>query len=257
MFFRKKKIGPEYYFKRGEECLKRGDYHWALVSFSKAIEFKPDYEMAYHRRAEAYKGLGKNREAVWDYIKFLEVDHRTPGMAGDLKEVVKESINIARMDWQRDRVKEVILSFGVPTLLEELMEGYDSEGEYSDKRFYDLALSWLEGSPCQNRHYVGFVLLLKKDFAKAIREFDEAIKEAPENPNAYYFNGIALLKTMKIIEKPMRRIGKVEELSEMAHSNFEQALKKGFKWRICLECGYRTSSKTNFCMRCGEKLLVG
>jgi len=37
------------------------------------------------------------REAVWDYIKFLEVDHRMSGMAGDLKEALKEGINIARM----------------------------------------------------------------------------------------------------------------------------------------------------------------
>jgi tetratricopeptide (TPR) repeat protein len=256
MFFRKKEVGPEYYFERGEDCLKRGDYHWAMVSFSKAIEFKPDYEMAYHRRAEAYKGLGKTREAVWDYIKFLEVDHRMPGMAGDFKEAVKESINIARMDWQRDRVKDEIISFGVPALLDELMEGYDPEGEYSDTRFYDLALSWLERSPGENRHYVGFVLLLKGDFDKAIREFDEAIKEDPKNPNTYYFNGVTLLKKMKKF-KPMRRMRKVEELSEMARMNFEQAMKKGFEWRVCPECGYRTPSKTNFCMRCGEKLLVG
>ena len=178
-------------------------------------------------------------------------------MAQDLNEVFKEAVNIARMDWQRDRVKDEILSFGVTTLLDELIEGYDTEGEYSDTRFYDLALSWLEGSFPENRYYIGFVLLLKKDFDKALREFNRAVKEDPENPDAYYFNGIALLKKMKIIGRPMSRIEKVKELFEMAHSNFEQALKKGFEWKICPECGYRTSSMMNFCMRCGEKLLVG
>jgi len=244
MFFRRRKVGPEYYFERGKECLDRGDYQWALESFNKAIDFNPNFEMAYYKRAEVYKKLGKIREAVWDCIKFLETDRRTPGTAKDLKEALKEGINIARMDLQRNKMKEEILSFGIPTLLEELIEGYDPEGKYNDTHFYDLALSWLEKSSPKNGYYIGFVQLLKKDFGKAIKAFDEAIKENPENPHAYYFRGVALIKKEK-----------VKELSERAYSNFEQALKSGFKWRICPECGYRTSSTMNFCMRCGIKLL--
>jgi len=250
MFFQRKKVGPEYYLERGEECLGRGDYHWALESFNKAIEFNPNFEMAYYKRAEVYEKLGKTREAVWDYIKFLEVDHRIPGTAQDLKEALKEGINIARMDLQRNKGKEEILSYGVPSLLVELIEGYDPEGTYTDNRFYDLSLSWLEKSPTKNRYYTGFVQLMKKDFDKAIKDFDKAIEENPENPNTYYFRGIALIKKMKTL-------GKFKEVSEEALSNFEQALRKGFRWRICPGCGYRTSSTLNFCMRCGKNLLVG
>ena len=32
---------------------------------------------------EAYRKLGKEREAVWDCIRFLEVDRRGPGAAQD------------------------------------------------------------------------------------------------------------------------------------------------------------------------------
>ena len=259
MFFRRKKVGPEYYFERGKDCLDRGDYHWAIESFNKAIEFRPDFEMAYCKRAEAHKRLGNSREAVWDYIKFLEVDRRAPGTAQDLKEALKEGINIARMDWQRNEAKGEITSYGVPNLIEELVERYDPAGEYNDKRFYELALSWLEGSSPKNCNYIGFAQLLKKDFDKSIKELDKAIKDSPENPNAYYFIGVALIKKMKMIEKKgtiLRRTEKIKELSQGAYSNFEQALKRGFKWRICPECGYRTSSTVNFCMRCGKKLLV-
>jgi len=112
MFFKKRKVGPEYYFERGGKCLNDGNYSWAIESFTQAIEYNADFEMAYYNRAEAYMGLGRTREAMWDYIKFLEVDHRGPGMAQNPKEAFKEAVNIARMDWQRDRVKDKILSFG-------------------------------------------------------------------------------------------------------------------------------------------------
>lgn len=259
MFFRRKKVGPEYYFERGEECLARGDYHWALESFNKAIEYNPDFEMAYYKRAEAYKGLGRSREAVWDYIKFLEVDHRGPGMAQELQEALKEGINIARMDWQRDRVKDEIRAFGIQNLLEELMEAFNPEGEYTDTRFYDLALSNIDVSSPENRYYAGFIHLIKKDFDEAIKEYDKAIKENPENPDVYYFRGVALVRKVKMIEKKRstsRRLEKVKVLSDLARSNFNEALRRGFRWRVCPECGYRTSSTVNYCMRCGKPLLV-
>ena len=259
MFFKKRKVGPEYYFERGGKCLNDGNYSWAIESFTQAIEYNADFEMAYYNRAEAYMGLGRTREAMWDYIKFLEVDHRGPGMAQNPKEAFKEAVNIARMDWQRDRVKDKILSFGITNLLEELVEGFDPEGEYIDTRFYDLALSWL-GSSLKDRYYAGFVHLIKRDFERAIKEFDKVIKESPENPDAYYFNGVALLGKMKMIEKRgsrLRSLDEVRELSGLAYFNFEKALKRGFKWRMCPECGFRTSATVNYCMRCGKLLLVG
>ncbi len=259
MFFRKKKSSPEYYFKRGNDCLKRGDHRWALESFSNAIEFNPDFEMAYYKRAETYKAMGKAREAVWDYVKFLEVDHRSPDMAEDLDDALKEAFSIARRGWQRDKAKQEIIAFGIPNLLDELMEGYDPVGEYADTGFYKLALSLLDPGSPENRYYIGFVQLLKKDYTKALKEFDIALEENPERPDAYYFRGVVLAKMIEFIEKKgstSGRAGKMRELFDEACSNFEQALKRGFEWRVCPGCGYRTSSTMNFCMRCGKKLLV-
>jgi len=259
MFFRKKKSSPDYYFERGKQCLDRGDHRWALESFSKALEFNPDFEMAYYKRAETYKAMGKIREAVWDYVKFLEVDHRSPDMAEDLDDALKGAFKIARRDWQRDRAKQEIIAFGVPNLLEELMEGYDPRGEYADKGFYKLALSLLDPSSPENRYYIGFVQLLKKDLNRALEEFYGAIEENPENPDAHYFRGVVLAKMMALTEKKGTTSGrakKMKELSDGAGSNFERALEMGFKWRICPGCGYRTSSTMNFCMRCGKKLLA-
>ena len=258
MFFRKKKVGPEYYFERGEECLQNGNYKWAAESFTKAIEFDPGLEMAYYRRAEAYRRLGRNREAISDYIKFLETDHRQPDMAENLDDALKEAFKIASRGWEQDRVKEEIISFGIPALIEELMETYDPRREYSDKRFYQLALSWLRENSMKDARSIGFVQLLRRNYDEALKEFEKSIGENPEAPDAYYLKGVALLDKKKITEGRggiFNRGERTEELSERARESFEQALNNGYVWRLCPECGYRASPSTNFCAYCGKKLL--
>ena len=256
MLFRRKKVGAEYYLERGEECLKNGNYRWALESFTKAIEFDPRLEMAYHGRAEAYRKLGKEREAIWDCIRFLEVDRRTPGTAGDLQEALKEAVNVARMNLQRDKVRSEIVSYGIPKILDEIVEVYDPNLEYNDRRFYDLALSWLEKNLADDGYQIGFVRLLKKEYDEAVKGFDKALSENPESPNLYYLKGVAMMNKLRAEgETSFGRPENVGELRKRACSFFEQALRMGFKGKICPLCGYRTSSTMNYCLRCGEKLL--
>ena len=111
-------------------------------------------------------------------------------------EVVKESFSMAGVFMQRDNAKSVILAFGVPRILDEIIEGYDPSQEYNDRHFYDLTLSWLENNAGGHHFYTGFVKLLKKKYDEAVKEFDEAIGENPGNPNQYYFRGVALMKKM-------------------------------------------------------------
>jgi len=260
VFFRKRKVGPEYYFERGEECLNNGNYPWAIESFTKAIEFNPGLEMAYYRRAEAYRKLGKNREAVWDFIKFLEADRRQPDMAEDFSDAMKEAMKIARRGWEKDRVKEEIISFGIPGLIDELIEGYDPLKEYADKRFYQLALSWLEGNLKPDTRRIGFVKVLSGKYEEAIKEFDRGIEESPGNPDMHYFRGVAILSLKKKAEGRrgiFNRGEGVDELSEQARESFEQALMMGYGWRLCPGCGCRAPSETNFCAHCGGRLLTG
>jgi tetratricopeptide (TPR) repeat protein len=247
----------EYYFKRGQECFDKRDYHWAVESFSKAIELSPGHEMAYFMRSEAYKKLGMAREAAWDCIKFLEIDNSSPGTTFDISSVVgivkgvvdfaSDLSKSARVSEMRVQAQQEIFSFGIPKLLEEIMEGYLPEGEYDDIRFYRLALGWVEKG-----YYRGFAHLLLKDFDEAIEEFDEAIIKDPANPNAHYFRGVTFLKKMEKDENREASSGYLER----AYSDFGQALKNGFKCRICPGCGYRTDSALGYCMLCGRKLLV-
>jgi tetratricopeptide (TPR) repeat protein len=257
VFFRKKKVGPEYYYERGEECLQNGNYQWAVESFTKALEFNPGLEMAYYRRAEAHRKLGKTREAVSDCIRFLETDHRQPDMAEDLNDALKEAFKIARRGWEQDRAKEEIISFGIPALLDELIEAYDPKGEYTDEKFYKLALSWLGERPDKDSRLIGFVQLLRGKFDKAVEELDRSLEESPENPDTHYLRGVALLGKRKTEEDKrgiFKRGERADELSQRARESFEQAIKLDQSLRLCLNCGTRTSSRTNFCMHCGCRL---
>jgi tetratricopeptide (TPR) repeat protein len=257
MFFRKKKIGTEYYYERGEECLNNGNYKWAVESFTKAIEFNPSLEMAYYKRAEAYRKLGKTRDAISDCIKLLETDNRQPDMAEDLDDALKEAFKIAKRGWEQDRVKEEIISFGIPALLDELIEVYDPRGEYSDERFYKLALSWLNERPERNGRYIGFVQLMRSKYDEAIIEFDRSIEEYPDDPDVYYLRGVAYIgKRQKEKGKPgiFKGREREEELYQQARESFEQALRIDQSMRLCLDCGYQTSSCSNFCIYCGGSL---
>ena len=254
--FRKKKDLPEYFFKRGEECLEKDNLEWALESLNKAIELNPEHEMAYLRRAETLKRLGREREATWDLVKFMEYDRRIPDNPGDLKEVIRESIKIARMDMQRKDIRNEIVSYGIPKLLDEMMESYDPRAEYKDKKFYDLTLSWLREEPGHDGRYAGFVRLITGDPDRAIGEFKAAIEGDPGDPYPYYFTGVSLLKKTGRERKLLfGRTEGVEELSGNARSMFELALSRGLKGGVCPSCGHREYSVANFCLRCGKELL--
>jgi len=255
--FRRKKVGPEYYFERGEECLESGNYEWALESFNKAIEMNPGLEMAYYHRGRVYQELGKMQEAVKDYAMFLEVDSRGYEGAGDTKELVSASIKNAQLMMQRDGVKNDIRSYGIDKIVNELMEEYDPKQEFSNNKLYKLILSDLKKDSPKQWLYLGFIQLIRNKLNEAHESFDMAIIESPRDPVPHYFKGITLLKNIEKIKRSMsfRKEEKSEELSLKAHSSFMQALKNGFSSKLCLNCGYKTRNpELGFCMYCGKKL---
>ena len=257
--FRRKKVGPEYYFERGEECLESGNYDWALESFSKAIEMNPGLEMAYYHRGRVYQELGKMREAVKDYAMFLEVDSRGYEGAGDVKELVSASIKNAKLMMQRDGVKNDIRSYGIDRIVDELMEEYDPKREYSSNELYKLILSDLKKASPKQWHHLGFIQLIRDKIDEALEGFDKAIEENSGDPVPYYFKGVTLLKNIEKIKGSSMVFNKedrIKELSLRAHSSFLRALKNGFNSKLCPECGYKTRNpELGFCMYCGKKLL--
>jgi tetratricopeptide (TPR) repeat protein len=236
MLFSRKKTGPEYYFRRGKECLERGDLHWALESFSMAIEFDPGYEMAYYQRAQVHKRLGSARMAVWDCVQFLEADRRMPEMVGDGKEALREAVNLARTELQRTKAKEEILAYGIGNLLDEMIGAYDPDAEHNDTRLYALALSWLRKHSPEDAYHIGFVHLLRKEVDQALRHFDKAAEADPHNPQLHYLRGAtftAKIGTLKKRGHVDRHKGEAARLSDAARSSFHQALMHGLGSSVC------------------------
>jgi tetratricopeptide (TPR) repeat protein len=253
--FRKQKNLPEYFFKRGEDCLNKGDLKWALESLNKAIELDPEHGMAYLLRSETLNRLGREREAAWDLVKFVEYDRRIPDNPEDLDDVIREAVKIARWDMQRKGAKDELVFYGIPKLLKEMMSGYDPRVDYKDKKFYNLALSWLRKHPEHDGHYEGFIMLIKGNLNGAINKFKETIKKNPENPHPYYFMGIALLQKSSRGRSSRLTNTLRTKASEKVFLMFKSALNQGLEGRVCLNCGYRAFSTANFCLRCGNEML--
>jgi tetratricopeptide (TPR) repeat protein len=258
VFFRKKKVGAEYYFERGEECLRNNNVQWAIESYTKALEFDPGYEVAYLGRSDAYKMAGRTREAVLDLIKFLETDRRQPDMAEDLDDALREAVKIARRGWERDRVEAEIVSYGIPVLLDDLLKEYDPNKEYSDKRFYKLAFKWLDEESDRDGRHIGFVQVLRGRYDEALKELSRWVEAHPDDSDSHYLRGVACLGKMKDGRAGSRVRGEVGvPLHHLAHESFEQAVKADPRWRLCPVCGYRTVLQMIFCMHCGGRLLIG
>ena len=51
-----------------------GEYHKAIVAFTKAIELDPSLAIAYSNRGWAYIGLGQYEQAITDYDWAVELD---------------------------------------------------------------------------------------------------------------------------------------------------------------------------------------
>lgn len=223
-----------------------------------------------------HKKLGMAREAALDCIKFLEIDRKSPdlpsnssrplqaaqiglNLAGipiapdvlEFLETAKGQVGIFRHESLLVKARQEIISFGIPSLLDELMEHYSPEQSHNDIVFCGLALNWLEKNAPEQKRYMAFVQLLLNNLEKAIEMFDETVLEDILNPHLYYFRGIAFLKMAKAQNKEYASL-----YSDKAHSDFSSCLKNNSNFRICPKCGYKESSNLGFCMLCGTRLLM-
>ena len=85
------------------------------------------------------------------------------------------------------------------------------------------------------------------------------MEDSPDEPVSYYLRGVAFLGKKKLEMGKASIFGSREranELSQQACESFRQAINKDLNLRLCPDCGYRASSRTNFCMHCGGRLLT-
>ena len=69
----KSNLIAEDYFDQGYEKANRQDYKGAIEDYTKAIELKPDYAVAYNNRGNSRSNLSDNKGAIEDYNKAIEL----------------------------------------------------------------------------------------------------------------------------------------------------------------------------------------
>ena len=62
----------EYYFRKGNEALQRGDNRGAIADYGRAIDLNPEYVEAYYNRGLAKSNLGNHRGAIADYARAIK-----------------------------------------------------------------------------------------------------------------------------------------------------------------------------------------
>lgn len=70
--------------------LKRKEYPRVIEDSTKAIELKPDYLKAYHRRGKAYQSTNKLELAIKDFQFILESEPQNKEVLKDLEDCRKK-----------------------------------------------------------------------------------------------------------------------------------------------------------------------
>jgi Tfp pilus assembly protein PilF len=66
--------------------LKQASYRQCIEDADKAIELKPGYLKAHHRRGKAYAALNKHADAIKDFQLILEEEPENKDVNKDLKD---------------------------------------------------------------------------------------------------------------------------------------------------------------------------
>ncbi len=187
---------PAFYFNRGNNYFKRGQYDEAISDYTKALEIDPKFTEAYHNRGTAYGKKGRYDEAISDFTKALEINprfaeaYRSRGSAYDDKGQYDEAIS--------DYNKALEMNPG------DGLAYYNRGIAYAHKGQYDEAISdyikVLEIDPKDAWTYNnrGIAYEKKGEYDQAISDYNKALEIDPVCMEVY--NNLAwVLATANVI----------------------------------------------------------
>lgn len=93
------------WFMLGNEYYRRRDYGHAIEHYKRALALKPDYDLAVINMANAYRGLGRDDEAMVGYRRFLELDPRNVQVRFETAQIL---IDAAQLDEAAAELKEAL-----------------------------------------------------------------------------------------------------------------------------------------------------
>lgn len=204
------------YFKRGQAYIANNKVNPALADFSKTIELRPEFISAYTYRAAIYVSLSKNQEAIEDYNKFIELSqdkaqgYLNRARVWNLMKFYSRSINDFT-EYLKINKNDVNTYIELATVYETINDATNAiktvraaikADETNPKAIYalgrylfmkgdfDEAMTWVNKaleSPKLNKNIEldatitkGNIYFFKKDYTKALEEFDKAYAIKPD-----------------------------------------------------------------------------
>jgi tetratricopeptide (TPR) repeat protein len=80
------------YFDLAYDCGQNGDYLCAIENYTKALELKPAWAIAYNNRGAAFEFIGKTERAIEDYRKAVQLDPDFHNAKSNLDDALKRKI---------------------------------------------------------------------------------------------------------------------------------------------------------------------
>lgn len=147
------------YTNRGAAYDRKNDKDRALADYTKAIESDPNLWLPYFNRGQIYEGLGKREEALADFRKVLAIEPDNE----------KAKLGISRLEATPVAIKE------------------DCDKQSGDATIAGCTLL-IAANPNNAAAYNNRAVEYKKkrDYARALADFDKAIELEPSVPGRYY-----------------------------------------------------------------------
>jgi len=143
------------WFMLGNEYYRRRQFARAIEQFTRALALKPDYDLVVINMANAYRALGRDREAMIGYRRFMELDPKNAQIRYEAAQIL---IDDGKLDEARRELTQALV---------------------------------LEPKLAAARNALGVLALRRGDLAGAEREIRAAIAEKPDVRLAHY--NLALL----------------------------------------------------------------
>ena len=203
----------EYYLRKGNEALQRGDAEGAIADFDRVLELKPDFAEAYNTRGNAKSDLDEHSGAMADYARTIELK---PDYAEAYYNRGNAKANLGDYSGAMADYDQAI------ELKPDLAVAYNNRGMVkfilgepcSAMADYDRAIE-LKPDDAKAYNDRGSVKFLLGDNYGAIADYDRAIELKPDFAKAYYKRGLDYA-SLGDKEKARRDFLKARELAEQS-----------------------------------------
>ncbi len=152
--------------KVGESFHSMKDYSSATTYYTRAIRLKPDLAAAHANLGASLQALGQNDEALKAFRKATELDPSNKQVASLAKD--------AELQAGHEVFKKAV---------ELQAQGSNEEAVY----YYQKALETPSNNTAELRASYGIALQNLSRFPEAIEQYEEALKQEPNNGNYYYY----------------------------------------------------------------------